>query len=160
MQRLTALHQNVLSLNWIFGSAHGIQLTCCIWNPNCTTPSEFSEVGGSLVSEENQLPFQMSLGEPGGSSKSQKKKMITIKIIKIHQNPIPKTKNKKIHDTKVLLPRTPSLITGPASSGSRPDRITMRVESGWCDPKFHGFSKTQNKGNTSAHTYSKYLKIS
>ena len=73
-------------------------------------------------------------------------------------DPIPKTKNKKIHDTKVLLPRTPSLITGPASSGSRPDRITMRVESGWCDPTFHGFSKKQNKRTTSAHTYSNISK--
>lgn len=122
-----------------------------------TTPSEFSEVGGSLVSEENQLPFQMSLGEPGGSSKSQKKKDDHNQNNQNPIDPIPKTKNKKIHDTKVL-PRTPSLITGPASSGSRPDRITMRVESGWCDPKFHGFSKTQNKGNTSAHTYSNISK--
>ena len=159
-----ALHKNVFLLRMFklnFWSARGIQLTCCTWNPiqamrdTSTMPSEFSEVGGSLVSEENQLPFQMSLGEPGGSSKSPKEMMIKISN---GSNPLKPNWQENLRQNSAASKDTiPHHRAGKLGFEAR---ITVRVESGWCDPKFHGLSKTQNKWNTSAHTYSKYLKIS
>ena len=152
---LYCLTQKCIKSELNFGSAHGIQLTCCTWNPNSSQVSSPRSVEVWSL-KKISCPSRCPLVSQEVLQNHKKKDDHNQNLM----DPIPKTKNKKIHDTKVLLPRTPSLITGPASSGSRPDRITMRVESGWCDPKFHGFSKTQNKGNTSAHTYSKYLKIS